>query len=131
VKRTPLKRSDKPMRRSAMMKRQVKSRRSSLVEFSTFVREGAMRRGGFQCESQGVGCRKTVAHYHHRHLRSHGGTGALENCLALCGPCHAQIHANPGWAYRHGLMVRAFANPGDVEVFPGCDLKCEEDHAGQ
>jgi hypothetical protein len=118
------------MKRSPM-RQQAANRKKSLVEFGEDVRSTVRRRAFGRCEVKAPGCRDGIHHYHHRLLRSHGGSGTLENCLGVCGPCHATIHANPDWAYRHGLLVRAFNQPDAVNWFNGCGPGCDENHAGQ
>lgn len=47
-----------------------------------------------------------LGHAHHRLPRSAGRNDALSNLLALCGPCHQHVHANPEKSYREGLLIR-------------------------
>lgn len=44
---------------------------------------------------------------HHRLRRSQGGTDEASNTLDICNADHAHIHANPGWAYRMGYLIRS------------------------
>jgi hypothetical protein len=118
------------MKRSPM-RRQADNRRASLVEFSADVRTSVRSRAFARCEVLAPGCRGGIHHFHHRLLRSHGGTGTIENCLGVCGPCHNAIHANPDWAYRHGLLVRSLNDPIEVQTFVGCSPGCDYNHAGQ
>lgn len=125
MKRTELK-------RKSPMRRQTASRKASKVDFSADVRALVRRRASDRCEV-GIpnGCGGPIQHFHHRLLRSHGGTGTEENCLGACGRCHTAIHANPDWSYRHGLIVRSLNQPADVANWSGCAIGCDENHAGQ
>jgi hypothetical protein len=102
-----------------------------VIEFDDDTRRLAERRAGHRCEVGLFGCGHNVGQYHHRRMKSQGGTGTLANCVACCLRCHAAIHANPDWAYRHGLLVRSWADPADVPVTAGCGLACQQDHASQ
>jgi hypothetical protein len=43
---------------------------------------------------------------HHKLRRSQGGTDDESNTLDICGPCHADVHANPEFSYREGYLIR-------------------------
>lgn len=43
---------------------------------------------------------------HHVRRRSQGGGNGAGNLLALSDAAHRFIHANPEWAYEHGLLIR-------------------------
>jgi hypothetical protein len=30
----------------------------------------------------------------------------MENLVGVCLECHARIHANPDWSYKHGWLLR-------------------------
>ena len=63
------------------------------------------------CEKCGAG---GELHWHHRKLRSRGGTWAPSNGLRLCPSDHQWVHANPAAAEEHGWMVPAEADPAEV-----------------
>ena len=109
----------------------LKRTKSKKLEFSTATKELLSQRAFHQCEVASVGCRTGIHHFHHRLLRAQGGKGTEANGLAVCGPCHTLIHMNPGWSYRHGLLVRSHNNPDIVDPYAGCAVECEENHAGQ
>lgn len=64
-------------------------------EFSKETRDRIAERCGGMCEY----CHKApAANYHHRKYRSRGGTGNVENGIALCGSgnhtgCHGLAHS--------------------------------------
>jgi hypothetical protein len=135
VKRTPLTRKT-PMKRTAIKRskvsaQQVANRRSNRLDFTEDVKRAAAIKAGHRCHAQLHGCRQSIQHHHHRRLRSHGGPGTVENCLALCGPCHNVIHANPEWAYNHGFLVRAYNDESAVPVADCRLIGCESNHCGQ
>lgn len=73
-------------------------------------------------------CRHAIEEFHHRKMRSQSGKGTTANCLPLCTRHHNMIHKHPDWSYRHGLLVRATADPKEISVHPECSLKCTHDH---
>jgi hypothetical protein len=77
------------------------------------VRERAEER----CELCGM-ARGT--NFSHRVSRGQGGLWTPANGQWLCGSgttgCHGRLHANPDWAYRHGLMLRRGSNPTGIPV---------------
>lgn len=52
---------------------------------------------------------------HHRLLRGQGGTGDLQNGIALCGSgttgCHGDAHANPKRSRERGHIVPSWDDP--------------------
>lgn len=46
---------------------------------------------------------------HHKLRRSQGGTDDPANTADLCDACHAHVHANPAWSFRHGWLKRKAA----------------------
>lgn len=77
----------------------------------------ARARGGCEAAIQGV-CDGRAWQAHHRKLRRHGDHRAI-NGLWVCTVCHATIHANVAWAYRHGLLVGFTRDPAVVPVVAG------------
>jgi hypothetical protein len=106
------------------MKRKPRSRRSSAKEFSDSTKLQVFRRYGGKCGM----CGGPPEEYHHRKMRSQGGTGEYANCLLVCHRCHRQIHDNPDWAYRHGLLVRSHNHPNTVKTWLNCQISCFEKH---
>jgi hypothetical protein len=121
MKRTPLRRKT-PLQRSGI-KRHHPHRR---VRFeANAVYEAVTRRSRGICEL----CRDVPAtEMHHRRMRSAGGLDIYDNILHLCGFCHHEaIHANPDWAYRHGLLIRR-SDPNHPPPVIGCWMNCDVDH---
>jgi hypothetical protein len=51
-------------------------------------------------------CKGWSSMCHHRRLRSQGGARSLaENVIAVCGPCHDQIHDRVAESRELGLIV--------------------------
>lgn len=61
------------------------------------------------CEARTRKCTGRAEHWHHRLMRSQGGTDSLDNALAVCGACHNHIHENPTESYRRGWLIRSAA----------------------
>jgi hypothetical protein len=105
MKQTPLKRSTKPMKRSAIKQHRPSPDRG--VEFSDDVRRLVRRRAGGKCEAHCTkNCTSAIRHFHHRLLRSQGGKGTLDNCLGVCAWCHSWIHDHPLESYMRGWLIR-------------------------
>lgn len=105
MRRTPLKRSSKPMKRAAMKRSRPDPERG--VEFSDDVRRQVRRRARGKCEAHCTkACTEMIRHFHHRLIRAQGGKGTLNNCLGVCQSCHDHIHANPVESYLRGWMIR-------------------------
>ena len=56
-------------------------------------------------------CAYTATQWHHRQLRSQGGTNEASNGCAVCALCHDHIHRNTGAAYERGWLVKSHASP--------------------
>ncbi len=99
MKRSPMPRRRKPMRRTAI--------RSAFPASNPVLIEGqrqARVRSGGRCEADIVGwCMKWATVFHHVVLRSAGGADTADNLLHICRPCHDYIHANPAAARALGL----------------------------
>lgn len=52
------------------------------------------------------GCGQPATQFHHRWMRSQGGTHDVWNLLHICLSCHNSVHANPEDSYRKGYMLR-------------------------
>lgn len=73
------------------------------------------------CDVCGTGMLYDDMHAHHRLLKSHGGTWALDNILGIHGDCHnvqpKSLHQNPKWSYERGYMVKSWCTkPGDIPI---------------
>jgi 5-methylcytosine-specific restriction endonuclease McrA len=72
------------------------------MAFSEEVKQAALRRAGYQCECTRIACNvhreyrcptRLVDgrwHAHHKLADSKGGKDTLDNCQALCIPCHKE-----------------------------------------
>ena len=56
-------------------------------------------------------CDYNATQWHHRKLRSQGGTNEASGGLAVCAPCHDHIHKNTGRAYKQGWLVKSHTSP--------------------
>lgn len=140
-RKTPLKRSTKPLKRSAVNRstgvrkkplpkplRKIKlspslspSRTSSAREdWPTYdqARPLVYKRSGGRCEAAIV-CRGTGAHQntHHRKLRRFGDHRPC-NLLGVCLECHNFIHGHVGAAIQRGYLVRSWEDPEYVTIQP-------------
>lgn len=98
MKRSPLKRSQKPMKRSPL-----KVKRRGEYQWRK-ARKAALERSGGRCEGRLPCCTGTAEHVHHVVRRSQGGSNEVGNLLALCFRCHEWVHANPVAAVKKGLL---------------------------
>jgi hypothetical protein len=74
-----------------------------------------------------------LTHRHHRKMRSQGGGGHPANIMKISPELHGMIHAHPAVAYKHGLLVKSYADPAEIPVdIPGflAELGQEHDHEG-
>lgn len=136
MKRTPLARRTPlvarvPWRRKPPMPTsrqawQAKSRRANPIPPE--VRAEVVARSGGRCEGRvAPGCNGRGEHMHHRLRRSQGGGHTAAVLVHLCAPDHRAVHANPEWAYRHGLLV-PMGTTEPMPVVAGCSLDCTVDH---
>jgi hypothetical protein len=95
MKRTAIKRSETPFRRSAMQARKPEpddDAETVSEEYLAMVRE-LRKRARDQCEASVQGyCGGDGQHAHHRLLRSQGGPDDIANMLWLCFACHRWWH---------------------------------------
>lgn len=87
MKRTRLKpMSDKQRRRME----EYRSKRKTYMKFNTV------------CEVKG--CSSKPKDIHHKDGRG-SNTNNMNTWMAVCRPCHNEIHANPSWAREKGYLV--------------------------
>lgn len=86
----------------------VKQDPPELVEARSAVR----RRSRGICEVGSEVCTGEAQHFHHRKMRSAGGSHSEGNGLAVCHACHDYIHANPDLSYEHGWLLHSWENEG-------------------
>ena len=77
--------------------------------------------GGCEVGIEGV-CQGAATNIHHRLKRSHGGTWAPSNLLALCGSgttgCHGYIEAHPNYSRQFGYWIfTGDGEPNTVSVY--------------
>lgn len=66
---------------------------------------------------------RPAAHKHHRKRRSQGGDDSSANILDVCVTCHDWIHKHPELAFRAGLLVHSWAEPGEVRSLTIQDIR--------
>jgi hypothetical protein len=106
VKRTPLSRGTKPLRRRTPLRPQPAKTRKGAVRLEESKAEVAGRSGGW-CEAATPACvegRHLAHHFHHMQMRSQGGKHDAANLLHVCSPAHDWIHRNTGESYRRGWL---------------------------
>lgn len=111
MKRTPLRRltplrGGRPLDRTTPLARRSK-RQAKRDQAYAVVRVQALIRDGGRC--QRYGCCAEATDVHHRRGRVGADLTDLELLVSLCRACHDEVHANPAWAYRVGLMLRRVA----------------------
>ena len=73
-------------------------------------------------------CKGSMAHWHHRKLRSQGGEHTVTNGLGVCDACHNKIHADPATSYEKGWLVHGWDDPAKIVVQRrGCRVQLRED----
>ena len=125
VRKTELKRSRVPLRRSAPgrdTKPKPRKRGLKRDSFPKTVREAAWERAGGRCDRCGINVRLEGGWWdrmelHHRVLRKQGGPDTLPNALVLCVGCHVPgVHAHRRVAEDQGHIVRSHRDPATVPV---------------
>lgn len=86
----------------------VKQDPPELVEAKKVVR----RRSRGICEVGSEVCTGEAQHFHHRKMRSAGGSHSERNGLDSCWACHDFLHANPDLSYEHGWLLHSWENEG-------------------
>lgn len=100
MNRSPLPRRTRLRRRSPLRSRPS---RTIPARSAATVRQ----RSGGLCEVRAEGCTGQAQHFHHRRLRSQGGSHEPDLIAHCCAHCHlVAIHGNPAWAYAHGWLIR-------------------------
>jgi hypothetical protein len=124
VRRTPLQRRT-PLRPTRINR--THPRRSIRFEADA-VLSAVERRSRGICEL----CSEAPAvQFHHRKMKSAGGPDISDNLMHLCRSCHHEaVHANPDWAYRHGLLLRRSSTMFPAPVI-GCWFDCDADHLAE
>lgn len=106
MKRSPLKRSTKPIKRSPLKRRKNKN------EIPQESRDAVALRSRDRCEFYFLDtdhtfndCKRIGTDLHHIEKRR-GRNHSPENLLNLCREHHDYIHANPAWAYDNNYMKK-------------------------
>ena len=99
-----MKRTGPPARKTPMRRVSKKMRKRDAAYPSS--RTAIYERAEGMCEAR---CTTSCAGDGHQvhHIAGRGGPDPhrLGSLLLVCAACHAEIHANPEWAYEAGLMV--------------------------
>lgn len=128
-RKTPLKRSTKPLKRTGIKSKAAKPRRPKVTpvnkkrleftpewpSFSTGkaivkVRSKGMCEVAIVCGGRGV-----HENTHHRKLRRFNDHRPV-NLLAVCFRCHDWIHTHVNLSYRNGYLVRSHDDPAKVKI---------------
>lgn len=130
-RKTPLKRSTKPIKRTEIKRKPKKERERVPTEVRLYPRKNrgtpdhpdfeyakdiVKARSGLICEV-GVVCGGRGRHEntHHRKLRRHGDHRPC-NLLGVCFMCHDWIHGHPRDAHALGMLCWSWEEPADVWV---------------
>lgn len=119
MKRSPLKRSTKPMRkRGAKTEARYAGTDGKGEGRRAFVARILSERATCQaCDGQ------PATDVHEKLRRSAGGSITDDaNVLALCRPCHEWVHANPADAIAKGLLLSRYGDESDVVSFVGNEV---------
>jgi 5-methylcytosine-specific restriction endonuclease McrA len=133
MKRSTIKRSTTPLKRSSIVNKKSQRRNKYERDFE-IQRPQVKERSHDYCESRRIAMQfvlkrektetlerdffedisrmKTnvcvnfpATEVHHRKIRKQGGSNSLDNLAHLCKPCHDFVHANPELSYELGLLV--------------------------
>lgn len=119
MKRTPLSRSQTPMRRGRIKPRRATPRRREAPRWNGPEWESANlaleARSGLRCECCGEIAVTVEVERHHRQRRRAGGD-RLANVLWLIREHHAYWTTHPAEAIARGIIVPTHADPADVPV---------------
>ena len=77
------------------------------------VRRQVLVRDGYECQLRGPRCTFDAEHVDHIVAVSRGGTDDLENCQAVCLPCHNNKTAMEAAAGRRTRKRAPRAHPAD------------------
>ena len=76
------------------------------------AKKAVRRRSRGICEVGSEVCTGEAQHFHHRKMRSAGGSHSERNGLDSCWACHDYLHANPELSYEHGWLPHSWENEG-------------------
>ena len=76
------------------------------------AKKAVRRRSRGICEVGCEVCTGEAQHFHHRKMRSAGGSHSERNGLDTCWACHDFLHANPELSYEHGWLLHSWENEG-------------------
>jgi hypothetical protein len=100
LKRSPLKRSRKPLRRQSKRRRAERGPRARCIATVRQRAKGFCQAGCPKCAWLGMDAHELLP-------RSQGGDPLNpDGCIWVCRPCHLWIHAHPAKAYALGLLKR-------------------------
>ena len=104
MKRTPLKRSSAPLRRTPL--RPVSKRRQKRDSGYSDARLAVFDRAHGRCEAGAEGCTGLMEQVHHVGGRGGADPHRLGNLLGCCAWCHGVIHSRVEESYRRGWMTK-------------------------
>lgn len=107
MKRTPMPRATKPMRRS-----RIQTRRGDNKDWWK-ARSWVLNRDNGRCQASAIehDCTGRAVHAHHVKPRGRGGSDDPTNLIGVCEAGHAAIHARPERAHALGLLVHSWEKP--------------------
>lgn len=108
MKRTPLKRSTKPLARRTRL-RPISDKRRNEAATHAEIRESVFARDGHRCQIakiDGAGECFGPLTYHHVLKASQGGAYTVANGLTACAAHNEMVEDRPYWAHAHGLVKR-------------------------
>lgn len=108
-RKTPLKRSTRPLARSRIR------RKLGPPGFTEETKAHVRRRSGNRCEARSSRCTGKASHFHHRKLRRFKDHRDV-NALHVCAQCHDYMHANRIMAKLMGWICDSSRDPADVPV---------------
>lgn len=80
------------------------------------VRPLLMERAGGLCEKCGTYFQNGLGHAHHRLRRRGPDLDVLSNLIALCPPCHAEVHSTPTLSRQNGWILLCHHLPAEEPV---------------
>ena len=102
-RRKPLKRSTKPLSRTARLRRVSKKRGKALRVYAR-LRAAFLWDGGWVKVCEVWNCPSLATEVHHKAGRGKN-LNNVATWMAVCRPHHEKIHRNPSWARAHNYLT--------------------------